>query len=138
MSAAFIKNQITTRENRIRGWRSDISNSRDKIAEMERAREELAKTKGRFEYEMLAVSSYTGKIVAKDSLGLEGVQKLRNDVNISYKGTRERNFTRSIEDTLNQIRRKITEEEGKITRWTSNISVAQGEVVRLERDLQKH
>jgi peptidoglycan hydrolase CwlO-like protein len=113
----------------------DLGEYRSNLRSVETAKTELEKLRKQYENEFIATTSHIQKILAIDSLGLIGVEKIQDGINTAYRGKKERNLTNSMTSVLQNIQRKITSEEDKISRCQKSISNTKDEIDRLEKQL---
>jgi len=135
MYAASINYQIVMQEKKLSTLQNDLADYKRNLERIKAAKKELEQKKNQYENEFRAVSSFPNKILAIDSLGLIGVEKIQSAVYTAYSGSKEISFKNNIQNTLTSIQKKITSLEEKITRCKQNISTVEETIRKLKLTL---
>jgi predicted nucleic acid-binding Zn-ribbon protein len=137
MNAVAIQNQINMYVKKRDNYINDLNGYKKVLDRMNAAKADLEQKKERYENEFRVDStSYPTKILAIDSLGLIGVEKMQDKIEDAYSGNKEKNFVTSVAAALYALHRKITSEEEKKKRCEINISNTNNTIESLKRQLQ--
>ena len=134
-NVAIIKQQITVQENKLRALQRSRAVCQENLSELESAKAELKQIMKQYDLVFKAASSYPNMILAMDSLGLVGVEKIQSMISNAYRGTREKSFLNNVASMLTALQKKILSEEYKIKSCQQNISNTKNAITSLEREL---
>jgi predicted nucleic acid-binding Zn-ribbon protein len=135
MNYLNIQHRINLLKTRLNQLNYDLDEYRKKLRNAETAKTELEQKKKQYQDIFRGVSSYPNIILAIDSLGLIGVEKIQAGIKTVYGGTKEKNFANSMEGTLQNIQRNINREENNIATCQQRISRTKDDIEALERQL---
>jgi len=134
MNAVSIKIQINIQEKRLSSFQNDLAGYEKALERIIIAKTALEQKQKQYENEFRnANSSYPAKIMAIDSLGLIGVEKIQEGIRDAYSGNREKIFAANVENTLSGIQRKKNREEEKISKCKRNITSAKNAIESLKK-----
>jgi cysteinyl-tRNA synthetase len=134
MNAANIKSQIDYQEKRLISFKSNLDGYEKAFERFSSAKVKLEQLQKQYKEEFRDASlSYPAKIVAVDSLGLIGVEKVQTGVREAYSGQKERSFSENIKNTLLSIQGKLNREEDSIARSKQNIANTKAIIVTLQK-----